>query len=88
MKIILFYDVGKERVHKYYKLIRQYLPWKQRSVFYGELMKSQLFELKSRIMKLIKENDQVIIFTFPDNVEFNKEVLGRKDKNEIEEFII
>jgi len=88
MKVILVYDVDEKRVTKYYKLIKQYLHWKQRSVFYGNLSKSQLYELKLKLQKLINGEDQIIIFIFPENTNFKKEVLGKKDKDEIDEFII
>jgi len=82
MKVILFYDVDKNRVLKYYKLVKQYLYWKQRSVFYGELTKPQIYELKLRLQKLIKDNDQVIIFILPDNCKIEKEVIGKEDRSE------
>ena len=59
------YDVNKNRVAKYLKLVRQYLTHVQKSVFEGEITEGKLIELKHKIEKLLNnEEDSVIIYKF------------------------
>lgn len=61
MYYILVYDVGANRVRKVHKLLKQYLFWKQRSVFEGELTDKQLKELLRRLSRIIDENEDSIL---------------------------
>jgi len=82
MYVIIVYDVKQKRVNKICKFLRQYLNWVQNSVFEGELSKSQFFEIKNFLKKLIKEKeDSVLIYKFMKEFYFNKEVIGIEKSN-------
>ncbi len=60
MYYIVVYDINTSRVGKVHKILKQYLYWKQRSVFEGELTDRQLKELMKRLNRLINENEDSI----------------------------
>ncbi|MCR4420911.1 MAG: CRISPR-associated endonuclease Cas2 [Spirochaetales bacterium] len=68
MYIILVYDIstltseGKKRLPKVMKKCRQYLHHTQKSVFEGELSESKYFALKTSLKKIIKEEEDYIVF--------------------------
>ncbi len=62
MYIILVYDVNQKRVAKVLKVARRYLHWVQNSVCEGELTKAGYEKLKSDIKKVIKTDEDSIIF--------------------------
>ena len=74
MYVIVVYDVDEKRVKQYHKLLRQYLTWRQRSVFEGYLTKDKLKELKEKLNSLLKDDDYVIIFetNTKDNIKINE----------------
>ncbi len=65
MYVIIVYDVSVERINKIRKFLKQYLIWRQNSVFEGEITKSQLEKIKIYIKKIIKDNDNILIYTVP-----------------------
>lgn len=86
MYYIIVYDVSEKRVAKALKLMRQYLTWVQNSVFEGELSDASLLELKVRLSKLLKlEEDSVLIYSM------NEKWMGREamgvEKNTTDSFI-
>jgi CRISPR-associated protein Cas2 len=86
MYYIIVYDVNEKRVAKALKLMRQYLTWVQNSVFEGELSDASLLELKLRLSKLLKpEEDSVLIYSM------NEKWMGREaigiEKNTTDPFI-
>jgi CRISPR-associated protein Cas2 len=86
MYYIIVYDVNEKRVAKALKLMRQYLTWVQNSVFEGELSDASLLELKVRLSKLLKpEEDSVLIYSM------NEKWMGREaigiEKNTTDPFI-
>ncbi len=87
MYIILVYDVNVKRTTKVMKTCREYLNHIQNSVFEGEVSKSKLEEMKSKIKKIInKEEDSIIIYYLYFDKYSKKEIMG-KDKNNCDNFI-
>ena len=77
MYIILVYDIKVDRVSKVCYFLRQHLNWIQNSVFEGEITKSQFFEIKTGLKKLIKEDeDSIIIYKFNSPKSFTREKIG------------
>jgi len=86
MKVILVYDVEQPRVARINKLLKKFLVWVQRSVFYGVIQKETLSELIDQLDTLIfNERDHVVIFIFDENVKMEEIHLG---KNKEDDFII
>lgn len=88
MYIILVYDISKERKgqnrwNKVFKICKQYLNHIQNSVFEGEILDSQLFELEGKLEKEIyKEIDSVIIFKSRNERWLDKDILGKDLKDD------
>ena len=77
MHVLIVYDIDVSRVNKVHKFLRTYLNWVQNSVFEGEVSKSQLFEIRQRVKKLIHpKTDSVLLYVFGDEKYVKKEVLG------------
>jgi CRISPR-associated protein Cas2 len=80
MYVIITYDVNQKRVAKVHKLLKQYLIWIQNSVFEGEIAEGKLKKLKKDINKIIKkEEDSVIYFQTYNNKYLKKQVTGNKE---------
>jgi len=63
MYYIITYDIAKpKRLVKTLKLLRQYLFWMQNSVFEGELTEKKFAELKMNLKKIIKKDEDSVIF--------------------------
>ena len=62
MYVIIVYDVGVERVNNVRKFLRQYLVWRQNSVFEGELTPAEYERVKREIRELVDENEDFVIF--------------------------
>lgn len=58
----MVYDINEKRVAKALKISRKYLNWVQNSVFEGEISKAKLIKLKMEMKKLIKTNEDSVIF--------------------------
>lgn len=77
MYVIIVYDVNVERVSKVCHFLRQYLNWVQNSVFEGEITRSQFFEIKTGLKKIInEEEDSIIIYRMRSHHLFLKEHIG------------
>lgn len=75
--MIIVYDIAIERIDKVRQYLRQYLTWIQNSAFEGELTKGQLERIKTKLGKLIdQDEDSVIIFTASSRKWVGREVLG------------
>jgi CRISPR-associated protein Cas2 len=80
MYVIITYDINQKRVAKVHKLLKQYLIWIQNSVFEGEITEGKLKKLKKDINKIIKkEEDSVIYFQTYNNKYLKKQVVGNKE---------
>lgn len=79
MHIIAIYDIGEKRVGKVLKVFRKYLTWIQNSVFEGEITISKLESLKSELKKIIKQDeDQVLFYKLRTDKYLNRDVLGKE----------
>lgn len=79
MFIIIVYDVNQKRVAKVLKTARKYLYWVQNSVLEGEISEANYKKLKMELAKIIKDNeDSVIFYTFRTTKYSNRETMGIK----------
>jgi len=77
------YDINEKRVNKVCKFLRTYLYWIQNSVFEGEVTSANFEKIKVRLKKIIREEeDSVIFFKLPSETNMEKEILG-VERNEI-----
>ncbi|HRQ29795.1 MAG TPA: CRISPR-associated endonuclease Cas2 [Saprospiraceae bacterium] len=87
MYVIAVYDVGEKRVGRMLKLCRQYMTWIQNSVFEGEISEVQLTELKYKAKKLMKDNEDSLIFFKSREMRWlDKEIIGI-ERNSTENFL-
>jgi CRISPR-associated protein Cas2 len=83
MYVILVYDVNVDRVVKVLNVARRYLNWVQNSVCEGELNRAGYERLKSDIRKVIKEDEDSIIFYILRTTKYSKrETIGIKKGGE------
>jgi CRISPR-associated protein Cas2 len=82
MFVIVAYDVNVKRVAKVLKTGRRYLSWTQNSLLEGELTKAQLARLKADLKKVIKEEEDSIVFYLVRRQQYlERQVMG-KEKGE------
>jgi len=83
MYVILVYDVNVNRVVKVLKVARRYLHWVQNSVCEGELTKAGYEKLKAQLKKVIKEEEDSVIFYILRTTKYSKrETMGIKKGGE------
>ena len=80
--VIVFYDVGKKRVAKVFKICKQYLKHFQKSVFRGHITPANYLELKGKLLKVIDLDYDFVTFiqTISDS-SFNEESIGNTGIN-------
>jgi len=77
MFVIVVYDINVKRVAKVLKTCRKYLYWVQNSVLEGEISKASYTKLKSELDKIIKkEEDSIIFYTLRTTKYSSREILG------------
>lgn len=77
MYVIIVYDVEEKRVGKVLKYLRKYLHWVQNSVFEGELTDGKFKEVQMGLKKLIKvDQDSILFYKLRTEKEIEKEVMG------------
>lgn len=77
MYVVIVYDINVDRVNKVRKFLKTHLEWVQNSVLEGNLTKSQLMRVKSRLKKMIKPSeDHVLIYTVSTEKYLNREEIG------------
>jgi CRISPR-associated protein Cas2 len=88
MYYIIVYDIASpKRLPKILKTCRKYLSWVQKSVFEGELSKSQYISfVKELKAKINKKEDSIIFYKVRNTEVINKELLGI-NKNDMSNFI-
>jgi len=88
MYYLIVYDIASpKRLPKVLKICRKYLFWVQRSVFEGELNKSQYINMRIELGKVInKKEDSIIFYTIRNTSVVNKQIMG-KELNEISCFL-
>lgn len=79
MYVLIVYDVSVERVTKVNKLLKQFMHWRQNSVFEGELTDSQIETVKSKLKNLIDdETDSVLLYIARDAKWLKREQIGQE----------
>jgi CRISPR-associated protein Cas2 len=79
MFVIVAYDVNVKRVAKVLKTGRRYLSWTQNSLLEGELTKAQLARLKADLKKVIKEEEDSIVFYLVRRQQYlERQVMGKE----------
>lgn len=92
MYIILVYDIaldqnGAKVLRHVFKICKKYLSHVQKSVFEGELTKSQLKKLTIELRKWIRDDkDSVIIFKNRNKKWLDKQFLGTDMSDETSNF--
>ena len=87
MYVIAVYDIAVERIDKVRHYLKQYLNWVQNSAFEGELKEGEIEKVKIGLKKLIKEEeDSIIFYVAADKQWVTKTVLGI-EKSEVSTII-
>jgi CRISPR-associated protein Cas2 len=77
MYLIIVYDIVVERIDKVRHYLKQYLNCVQNSAFEGELKEGEVEKIKIGLKKLIKEEeDSIIFYVAADKQWVTKTVLG------------
>ena len=87
MLVIVAYDVNVKRVNKVLKTGRRYLNWVQNSLLEGELTKAQLAKLKADLKKVIKEDEDSIIFYLVRRKQYMERQVMGKEKGQLTLFL-
>jgi len=75
----MVYDINEERVNKVLKIGRKYLNWMQNSVLEGEITKAKFVKLKIELKRIIKvEEDSLIFYKLRTKKFFNRETMGKE----------
>jgi len=83
MYLIMVYDIKEERVNKVLKIGRKYLTWIQNSVLEGEITGAKFFKLKSELNKVIrKDEDSIVFYIFRTKNYSKREVMGKEKGGE------
>ncbi|WMT53076.1 MAG: CRISPR-associated endonuclease Cas2 [Ferroplasma acidiphilum] len=73
----MVYDVSEKRVFKVLKIARKYITWIQNSVLEGEISMANYEKLKIEIKKVIKpEEDSILFYIIRDLKYTSKENIG------------
>ncbi len=76
MYVVIVYDVDETRVSRINRFLKRYVVWVQNSVFEGEISESLLRDLESRLKRLLKDNDSVLIYATKTKSILDKKVIG------------
>ena len=94
MYVILVYDINLEEkeghrvLRNVYKTCKKYLVHIQNSVFEGELLDSQMLNLKKELNRYIRDDkDSVIVFNSRSQRWLDKEFLGMIDDDKTSNFL-
>lgn len=79
MYVLIVSVVSVERVVKVHKLLKQFLHWRQNSVFEGELTESQIETDRNRPCKLIDDKtDSALLYISRDEKWLNREHVRKR----------
>ncbi len=94
MYVILVYDInleekeGRRVMRNVYKTCKKYLVHIQNSVFEGELLDSQMLNLKTELNRYIRDDkDSVIVFNSRSQRWLDKEFLGMIEDDKTSNFL-
>lgn len=75
--VVVVYDVAVDRINGVRQFLRRYLRWVQNSAFEGELSEGGLEKVKMGLKRLIKEDEDSILFYVTQSQKWiRKDVLG------------
>ena len=75
--VVVVYDVAVDRINGVRQFLRQHLTWVQNSAFEGELTEGELEKVKIGLKKLIREDEDSILFYVVSSQKWiRKDVLG------------
>lgn len=78
MYLIMVYDINERRVNKVLKIGRKYLDWIQNSVLEGEITEAKFEKLKSDLRKVVKEDEDSLVFYVLRTTRYSKrETIGQ-----------
>jgi len=86
MYVVIVYDIGVERVNKVRTLLKEFLMWRQNSVFEGELTNSEYEKIKIGLKEIMDpKEDNIIIYKFRDKKYIHVDEFGtsKSDLNNI-----
>lgn len=78
MYAIIVYDVKVEKNRKVLKFLRTQMNWVQNSVFEGELTKSELREVESKLTKMAGTGDSIVIYKMSSKNYVDKRTIGQE----------
>lgn len=82
MYVLIVYDVSVERVTKVHKFLKQFLHWRQNSVFEGELTDAQIEKVKNGLKNIINnETDSILFYIARDEKWLKREHIGKEGKS-------
>lgn len=83
MYVLIVYDVSVERVAKVHRHLKQFLHWRQNSVFEGELTDAQIEKVKNGLRNIINtEADSILFYIARDEKWLKREHLGKDGKSD------
>ncbi len=87
MYLVIVYDVSVERINNVRNYLKQHLNWVQNSAFEGEVTKGEFQKIKLGLKRIIKEDEDSILFYKASSQKWiNKESMG-VEKSEISSII-
>ncbi|MHA1342106.1 MAG: CRISPR-associated endonuclease Cas2 [Promethearchaeota archaeon] len=79
---VLVYDISdQKKLRNVAKICENYLTRVQKSVFEGELTKSELFKLYNKLKNEIDSDDSLFIYFIPSSAIKKKIILGKKQED-------
>jgi len=78
MFVIIVYDVQSSRSGKLRKKLRQYLNWKQNSVFDGDITESEMEYIHDFIQGYVRDDEQVILYEIDGSDFVIEKVFGQE----------
>ncbi len=87
MYVIIVYDVSVERVNHIRKFLKQFLMWRQNSVFEGELTPAEYERVKMGVKNIIDEDSDFVIFYSVRDKRFIKEEIFGEEKANLDNII-
>ncbi len=83
MYLIMVYDIKVKRVNQVLKIARKYLTWVQNSALEGEITKAKFEKLKHELKKIIKkEEDSILFYIFREKTYILRETMGIEKANQ------
>lgn len=78
MFVVIVYDVQADRTHQICNYLRQWLNWRQNSVFDGHLTESEYKEVLSWTRSFVNTGEQVLVYRTTREDALNIEEIGEE----------